>query len=47
VEIEIARHLYNTLRKNVPFPIRNDDALEVLRVTEVVKKQNPQFPWIG
>lgn len=47
VEIELARHLYNTLRNNIPFPIRNCDALEVVRITEIVKKQNPQFKWIG
>ena len=47
VEVEIARHLYNALRKNVPFPIKNEDALEVVRVSEIVKKQNPSFAWIG
>ena len=45
VEFEIARHLYRAIRENVPFPVRNADALEVVRVTEVVKKQNPQFNW--
>jgi predicted dehydrogenase len=47
VEVEIARHLYNTLRKQVPFPIKSTEALEVFRVTELVKQQNPQFAWIG
>jgi len=47
VEVEIARHLHNTLRKSIPFPVKSSDALEVVRVTEVVKKQNPQFKWIG
>ncbi len=47
VEIEIARHLYNTLRNNIPFPVKSSDALEVFRITEVVKKQNPKFKWIG
>ena len=47
VEIEIARHLHNTLRNNIPFPVKSSDALEVARVTEVVKKQNPEFEWIG
>ncbi len=43
VEIELARHLYAAIRKNVPFPIKNSEALEVLRITEIVRKQNPQF----
>jgi scyllo-inositol 2-dehydrogenase (NADP+) len=47
VEIEIARHLFEAMRNGVPFPVKNADALEVVRITEVVKRQNPQFPWIG
>ncbi len=47
VEIEIAKHLHNALRNNIPFPVKSSDALEVFRVTEIVKKQNPQFNWIG
>lgn len=47
VEIEIARHLHNTLRKGIPFPVTSSAALEVVRVTEIVKQQNPQFNWIG
>ena len=47
VEIEIARHLHAALRGNIPFPIKSSDALEVVRITEVVKRQNPQFNWIG
>ncbi|MBC2595868.1 Gfo/Idh/MocA family oxidoreductase [Ruficoccus amylovorans] len=47
VEIELVRHLYNALREGVPFPVKNEDALEVVRLTEVVKKQNAQFNWIG
>ncbi|WFB37085.1 Gfo/Idh/MocA family oxidoreductase [Kiritimatiellota bacterium B12222] len=47
VEIEIATHLYQTLRHDLPFPIKNADALEVFRITEVVKKQNSQFKWVG
>ena len=45
VEIEIARHLHAALRHNVPFPVKNADALEVVRITEIVKKQNRQFDW--
>jgi predicted dehydrogenase len=46
VQIEIARHLYNALRSNIPFPIKSDDALEVVRITEIVKQQNSQFDWV-
>ncbi|HBC88480.1 MAG TPA: gfo/Idh/MocA family oxidoreductase [Lentisphaeria bacterium] len=46
VEFEIARHLYSAIRENVPFPVVNADALEVVRVTEAVKKQNPHFNWL-
>jgi scyllo-inositol 2-dehydrogenase (NADP+) len=46
VEFEIARHLYRAIRENVPFPVVNADALEVVRITEAVKKQNPQFQWL-
>ncbi len=45
VEIEIARHLHAALRHNVPFPVKNADALEVVRITGIVKKQNPRFDW--
>jgi predicted dehydrogenase len=47
VEIEIAARLYDAIRNNVPFPVKSSDALEVVRITEIVKKQNPQFKWIG
>ena len=47
VEVELAKHLYKALRKNIPFPITSNDALEVVRITEMVKAQNPQFKWIG
>jgi len=47
VEMELVRHLHNALRNGIPFPIKTSDALEVVRITEVVKKQNPQFNWIG
>lgn len=45
VEIELARHLHAAIRENVPFPIKNADALEVVRLTETVKQQNPAFNW--
>lgn len=47
VEIEIARHLYRAIRQQVPMPVKSSDALEVVRITEIVKRQNPQFAWIG
>jgi scyllo-inositol 2-dehydrogenase (NADP+) len=46
VEIELVRHLYLALRKQVPFPITSAQALEVLRITNIVKQQNPQFRWL-
>ncbi len=46
VEIDIARHLYRAIRENIPFPITNAQAFEVVRITELVKKQNPQFNWL-
>jgi len=46
VEIAIAEHLYNALRESIPFPVRNADALEVVRITEIVKQQNSQFDWV-
>jgi predicted dehydrogenase len=47
VEIELARHLFESIRNGIPFPIKNADGLEVVRITEIVKKQNPQLKWIG
>lgn len=47
VEIELARHLYDAIRHGIPFPVKNSDGLEVVRITEIVKQQNPQFNWIG
>ena len=47
VEIEIANHLYHALRRDIPFPVTSAEALDVVRITEIVKKQNPQFAWVG
>ncbi len=47
VDVELARHLYEALRTDLPFPIKNTEGLEVVRITEIVKQQNPQFNWIG
>ena len=45
VEVETARHLYRAVREGVPFPIANADALEVSRIIQVIKSQNPEFQW--
>jgi scyllo-inositol 2-dehydrogenase (NADP+) len=45
VEIETARHLYRAVREGVPFPVANAEALEVSRIIQVVKRQNPEFMW--
>jgi predicted dehydrogenase len=45
VEVEIARHLFRTLREGAPFPIANRDALQAARIIGLVKEQNPQFKW--
>ncbi len=47
VELEMARHMHRALREQIPFPVSSHDALEVVRISELVKKQNPQFAWIG
>ena len=47
VEIAIVHHLYRAIREGIPFPIDNADALEVVRITNLVKQQNPQFNWLG
>lgn len=45
VEDALVGHLHAALRGGVPFPITSEQALEVVRVTELVKAQNPQFAW--
>jgi predicted dehydrogenase len=45
VETETARHLYRTVREGLPFPIATADALEVSRIIQVIKGQNPKFQW--
>lgn len=46
VEIELVHHLYEAIRNGIPFPVKNADALEVARLTQIVKEQNPQFHWL-
>ncbi len=38
--------LHKALREGVPFPVTTEHAFEVVRITEEVKKQNPQFNWL-
>lgn len=45
-ETQIVHHLYRALREGVPFPVTSEQAFEVVRVIEEVKKQNPQFAWV-
>lgn len=45
-ESELVLNLYRALREEVPFPVTSEQAFEVVRVMEEVKKQNPQFKWL-
>ena len=45
IDRELIRHLYDTLVHELPFPIRNADAFETVRIMQMVRKQNPQFSW--
>ena len=40
---DIYHVLYQTVREGKPYPIKPEEAFEVVRVTEAVKKQNPQY----
>ena len=40
---DIYGHIYNTIRKGIPFPVKPEEAFEVVRWTDKIKKQNPQF----
>ena len=40
---QIYQHLYLAIRENVPFPVKSSQAYEVVRITSIVKQQNPQF----
>ena len=46
VEKRLATHLREALNGVAPFPVTAEQALEVVRLTEVVKAQNPQFDWL-
>ena len=40
---DIYGHIYNTIRKGIPFPVKPEESFEIVRWTEKIKKQNPQF----
>ncbi len=37
------QHIWNALRKDIPFPVKNEEAFAVVKVIETIKKQNPKF----
>lgn len=45
IDRELIRHLYKTIINGVPFPIKNVDAFETVRIMQEIRKQNPQFNW--
>jgi hypothetical protein len=45
IDRKLIRHMYDTIRNGVPFPIQNYDAFETVRIMQTVKAQNPQFAW--
>ena len=40
---DIYKHLYKAIREGVDFPVKLEEAIEVVRVTNAVKRQNPAF----
>ena len=40
---DIYKHLYKAIREGVEFPVKLEEAIEVVRVTNAVKRQNPAF----
>jgi len=43
-EYDIYSYLHAQIREGKPFRIKPEEAFEVVRVTEIVKRQNPKFP---
>lgn len=41
---DIYHVLYQTIREGKPYPIKLEEGFEVVRVTEMVKRQNPAYP---
>ena len=40
---DIYKRIYDTIRNGVPFPVKAEEAFENVRLTEIVRKQNPAF----
>ena len=40
---DIYKHLYKAIREGVEFPVKFEEAIEVVRVTNAIKRQNPAF----
>lgn len=43
-EADIYHVLYQTIREQKPFRVKPEEAFEVVRITNEIKKQNPAFP---
>ena len=41
--LDLYHLLYQTIREGKPYPIKPEEAFNVVRVTEMVKKQNPAY----
>ena len=39
----IYKHIYKHIREGVPFPVKFEEAIQVVRVTNQIKRQNPKF----
>ena len=39
----IYRHVYNAIRKGIPYRVKTEEAVEVVRITEIIRSQNPSF----
>ncbi len=39
----IYRHVYNAIRKGIPYRVKTAEAVEVVHITELVRQQNPAF----
>ena len=40
---DIYSHIYDTIRKGIPFPVKPEESFEIVRWTDKIKKQNPGF----
>eukprot|EP00831_Metopus_contortus_P040298 TRINITY_DN3157_c0_g1_i2.p1 TRINITY_DN3157_c0_g1~~TRINITY_DN3157_c0_g1_i2.p1 ORF type:complete len:345 (-),score=41.66 TRINITY_DN3157_c0_g1_i2:657-1691(-) len=45
IDRELIRHLYKAIINGIPFPIKNADAFETVRIMQEIRKQNSQFNW--